>query len=128
SLPETSADTIGGLVVNEVFSVARSLPPELRQDTLLVLDEFQRFACSPDMELAVAECRQLKVQLLLSHQSFSQLRSDEIDLTSLILQAQSRLILNVQGMDAEFLAQELGGFTCDPMRVKDEIYHRCQRV
>ena len=43
-LPETIADTIGGLVVNEVFSVARSLPPGQRVETLVCLDEFQRFA------------------------------------------------------------------------------------
>src|SRR5438874_3425704 len=52
-LPETMADTIGGLVVNEVFSVARSLPPEERSETLLVLDEFQRFV-GPDLEFSLA--------------------------------------------------------------------------
>lgn len=127
TLPETMADMIGGLVVNEVLSVARSLPPEARTDTLLVMDEFQRFV-GPDLEFSLAESRQLRTSLVMSHQSFSQLKRGEVDLTSLIFQAQTRLMLKVAGEDAEVLAAELAGFTYNPMRVKDEIYHRCQRV
>src|SRR5207244_1486806 len=70
------ADTIGGLIVNEALSIARSLEPQDRCDTLLVLDEFQRFINS-DLEFALAEARQLKVQLVLSHQSFSQLEQSD---------------------------------------------------
>ncbi len=126
-LPENSADTIGGLVVNEVFSIARSLPPEQRVETILVLDEFQRFV-GPDLEFSLAESRQLKTSLILSHQSFSQLDRENVDLTSLIFQAQSRLMMRVGGYDAQVLAEELAGCTFDPMRVKHEIYHKAQRV
>lgn len=126
-LPETSADAIGGLIVNEVFSIARSLPPAARVETLVVLDEFQRFI-GPDLEFSLAESRQLKTSLVLSHQSFSQLVRGDVDLTSLIFQAQSRLMLRVGGPDVDVLSEELGGFTFDPMRVKDEIWHRTQRV
>ena len=121
------ADTIGGLVVNEVFSVARSLSPEERSETLLVLDEFQRFV-GPDLEFSLAESRQLRTSLVMSHQSFSQLVRGDVDLTSLIFQAQTRLMLKVAGLDAEVLATELAGFTYNPLRVKDEIWHRCQRI
>ena len=126
-LPETMADTIGGLVVNEVFSVARSLEPQEREETLLVLDEFQRFV-GPDLEFSLAESRQLKTSLVMSHQSFSQLVRGEVDLTSLIFQAQTRLMLKVAGLDAEVLAAELAGFTYNPLRVKDEIWRRSQRI
>ncbi|MFO0935752.1 MAG: DUF87 domain-containing protein [Gemmataceae bacterium] len=126
-LPDQSADTIGGLIVNEVFAVARSLPPELRQDTLLVLDEFQRFI-GPDLEFSLAESSQLKTSLVLSHQSFSQLERGDTDLTSLIFQAQSRLMLRVAGNDAKILSEELNEFSFDPMKIKDELYTRSQRV
>lgn len=126
-LPPVAADMIGGLIVNEVFSVARPLSPERRVETLLVLDEFQRFISS-DLEFALAESRQLKTHLLLSHQSFAQLKTSAIDLTSLILQAQTRLMLKVCGEDAELLARELTSMTYDKLRVKAEIHHRCQRV
>ncbi len=126
-LPEQSADTLGGLIVNEIFSVARSLPPELRKETLVILDEFQRFV-GPDLEFSLAESRQLKTSLLLSHQSFSQLKQGDVDLTSLIFQAQTRLALRVGGNDANILAEELAGMTYDPMKVKAEIWHRSQRV
>lgn len=126
-LPEAMADTIAGLVVNEVFSVARSLAPRDRQDTLLVLDEFQRFI-SKDLELALAESRQLKTRLILSHQSLSQLKRNDVDLTSLIFQAQTRLMLKSTWRDATLLAEELAALTFDPYAVKDEIWHRAQRV
>lgn len=127
SLPETMADTIAGLVVNEVFSVARSLRVQERQDTLLVLDEFQRFI-SRDLELALAESRQLKTRLILSHQSLSQLKRYDVDLTSLIFQAQTRLIMKSAGPDADLLAEELAAVTYDPQAIKHEIWHRQQQV
>ena len=37
-------------------------------------------------------------------------------------------MLRVAGLDAEILAEELAGFTFDPMRIKDELYRRCQRI
>lgn len=126
-LPPEIADMIGGLVVNEVTSVARSLLPQERVETLLVLDEFQNFV-GPDLEFSLAESRQLKTSLILSHQSFSQLKREDVDLTSLIFQAQSRLILNVQGFDADLLAGELAGLTYDAKKVKDENWRRCQRI
>ncbi len=121
------SDAIGALILNEVLATARSLPRGIRYPTYLVLDEFQNFV-GPDIEAALPEVRQLGLRLLLSHQSFSQLKRGDYDLTSMIFQAQSRMIFGVQGEDAEILAQELASITFDPERVKDEIYSRRQLV
>lgn len=126
-VPEQMADMIGGLIVNEVLTTARSLPMTERYPTYLVLDEFQRFV-GPDLEAAIPEVRQLGIRLLLSHQSFSQLQRGDTDLSSLIWQCQSRITLGVQGEDADLLAHEMATLTFDPRRVKDELYGRRQRV
>jgi hypothetical protein len=124
-LSEQLSDAIGSLVLNEILATARSLPRGIRYPTYLVLDEFQNFV-GPDMEAALPEVRQLGLRLLLSHQSFSQLKRGDYDLTSMIFQAQSRMIFGVQGEDADILAQELASITFDPNRIKDEIYSRRQ--
>ena len=121
------SDAIGGLFLNEILATARSLPRGVRYPTYAVLDEFQNFV-GPDTEAALPEVRQLGIRLLLSHQSFSQLKRGDYDLTSMIFQAQSRLIFGVQGEDADLLAHELASITFDPKRVKDEIYSRKQLV
>ncbi len=121
------SDAIGALTLNEILATARSLPRGVRYPTYVCLDEFQNFV-GPDIEDALPEVRQLGLRLLLSHQSFSQLERGDHDLTSMIFQAQSRLIFGVQGEDADLLAQELASITFDPRRVKDEVYSRRQLV
>jgi hypothetical protein len=121
------SDAVGALVLNEILATARSLPRGVHYPTYLVLDEFQNFV-GPDIESALPEVRQLGLRLLLSHQSFSQLRRGDYDLTSMIFQAQSRMIFGVQGEDADILAQELASITFDPKRVKDELYSRRQLI
>ena len=79
-----------------------------------------------DLEEALPEVRQLQIRLILAHQSFSQLVRGNHDLTSLIFQAQSRMIFGLQGEDADLLAHELGSITFDPKRIKDEMYTRRQ--
>lgn len=125
-LPEQVADAIGGLVINEVLTSARSLPMGVRYPTYLFLDEFQRFV-GPDVESAIPEMRQLGVKLILSHQSFSQLKRGDTDLTSLIFQAQSRMIFGIQGEDADILAHELASLQYDPKKIKDEWYSQRQK-
>jgi hypothetical protein len=117
------ANTIGALVLNEILATARSLPRGVRYPTYLMLDEFQNFV-GPDLVAALPEVRQLGIRLLLSHQSFSQLRRGDYDLTNMIFQAQSRLIFGLQGEDADILAHELASISFDPMRIKDEIRSR----
>lgn len=121
------ANTIGSLIINEIIATARNLPGGVRYPTYLFLDEFQNFV-GPDIESALPEVRQLGLKLLLSHQSFSQLKRGDYDLTSLIFQAQSRMIFGVQGEDADILGHELASITYDPGRIKDEIYTRRQLV
>lgn len=126
-LSEQLGNAIGALLINEVLATARSLPVGIRYPTNLVLDEFQNFV-GPDLDMALPEVRQLGIKLMLSHQSLSQLKRGDYDLTSMIFQAQSRLIFGVQGEDADLLAQELASITFDPRRIKDEIYSRRQLV
>jgi hypothetical protein len=126
-IPDQLADTIGGLILNEVLMTARSLPLGERYDTYLFLDEFQRFV-GPDIQAAIPEVRQLGIKLLLSHQSLSQLVRGDIDLTSLIFQCQSRMVFGVQGEDADLLAHELASLTYDAKRIKDELHSRRQRL
>jgi hypothetical protein len=126
-LPEQIADAIGGLVLNEVLTTARSLPFGVRYPTFLFLDEFQRFV-GPDIESAIPEVRQLGIKLLLSHQSLSQLKRGEHDLTTMIFQCQSRMVFGVQGEDADLLAHELASLQFDPKRIKDEHYSLKQRL
>jgi len=122
------ANTIGALFLNEMLATARNLAGRIeRYPTYVFLDEFQNFV-GPDIESALPEVRQLGLKLLLSHQSFSQLKQGDFDLTSMIFQAQSRLIFGVQGEDADILAHELASLTFDPMRIKDELYSRRQLV
>ncbi len=70
--------------------------------------------------------RQLGIKLILGHQSFAQLKQGDFDLTTMIFQAQSRMIFGVQGEDADVLAHELATLNYDPKRIKDEIYSRRQ--
>lgn len=126
-IPDQVADAIGGLVINEILTTARSLPPIERKPLYLFLDEFQRFV-GPDLEAAIPEVRQLNVKLILSHQSLSQLKRGDIDLTNLIFQCQSRMIFGVQGEDADLLAHELAALQYDPYKIKNELYSRRQRI
>ncbi len=119
------ANSIGGLLLNEILATARSLSPLERTPTYMVLDEFQNFV-GPDIEHALPEVRQLQLRLMLSHQSLGQLKRGDHDLTSLIFQAQSRLIFGVQGEDADLLAHELASLKFDPKKIKDEHYSKRQ--
>jgi TraM recognition site of TraD and TraG len=115
------ANAIAGLVVNEFLAAARSLPREIRYPTYLWLDEFQRLV-SPDLEYAIPEMRQLGIRLILAHQSFSQLKTPEADLTSLIWQPQTRLAFGEAGEDADILAAEFASLTFEPKWIKEELY------
>lgn len=125
-LSQQLGDAIGALILNEVLSTARSLPLGVRYPTYLLLDEFQNFV-GPDLEGALPEVRQLGIRLILSHQSLSQLKRGDYDLTNMIFQAQSRLAFGVQGEDADLLGREFASLTYDPKRVKHELYSTRQR-
>ena len=119
------ANTLGSLMVNEVVSTVRSLEPEERNETYMVLDECQRFV-GPDLEEALPETRQLNLRFILMHQFMDQLVKGDYDLMPLIFQAQSRMVFGVQGKDADILAQEFASLNFDPKRVKDELRSRRQ--
>lgn len=116
---EHLATTIGAMIINEIIATVRALPLGVRYPTFLFLDEFQNFV-GPDVESALPELRNLGLRMILSHQSLSQLRRGDYDMTNIIFQAQSRMIFGVQGRDADWLAEEVASLRYDPYRVKDE--------
>ncbi len=113
------ARTIGGFVVNEVIQTAMSMTPKQVDPTFLILDEFQHFV-GPDLFNALPLVRQLGLRLILAHQSFSQLIRGDIDLTSIIWQAQSRLMFKNAAEDASIIAEELAKMNHDPYLLKVE--------
>ena len=121
------AATIGGLAVNEVIQTARNMRPSEVNPTYLLLDEFQNFV-SNDLYDALPIVRQLGLRMILSHQSFAQLERGEIDLTSLIWQARSRLMFANDAEDADLLAHELATLTYNPMKLKEVLHSHRQRV
>jgi hypothetical protein len=114
------ANAIGGMMVNEIVQTARNLPKEIVDPTMLVLDEFQNFV-SEEMYSTLPETRQLGLQLLLSHQSFSQLLQGEIDMRGIVWQARNRFMFANDADDADLLAHELASLSYDPKSLKDQI-------
>lgn len=114
------AHAIGGLMVNEIIQTARNLPRDVVNPTMLVLDEFQNFV-GEDLYSAIPETRQLGLQLLLSHQSFSQLEQADVDLQGIVWQARNRFMFANDALDADLLAHELGSLQFDPKKLKDQI-------
>jgi len=125
-LSSQAAAAIGGLIINEVLAVVRSLAGKTVLPTFLLLDEFQNFV-GPDLAEAIPEVRQLGMKLILSHQSLSQLKRGDCDLTSLIFTAQSRAVFGLHGEDADTLAHEFASLGYDPERIKQEILASKQR-
>ncbi len=121
------ADCQAGMILNEILSTVRSLPPGEVYKHLLILDEFQRYI-GPDIYNAIPEMRQKGTGCVFSHQSFSQLEHNGYDLTDLIFQAQNRVMFGVGGPDAAILAEEIASLKYNPKLLKDEIRHRSQRV
>lgn len=120
-LSPPEANAIAGLVINEFLAAARSQPRTERYPTYLWLDEFQRMV-TPDIGYAIPEVRQLGIRLILAHQSFSQLKTKDTDLTSLIFQPQTRLAFGEQGEDAELLANEFASLEFNAKWIKEELH------
>ena len=131
-IPTQLGGTIGSLIVNEILETARNMTTQYGkksvESTYLLLDEFQRFAASPDIEDALPTVRQLGLRLILAHQSFSQLVQGDIDLTNMIWQARSRLMFANSAEDADIIANELAVLTFDRFRIKQQINHTKQVV
>ena len=108
----------GAFVVNQVISTIRSLANfDVVSPTYLILDEFQNFV-TQDMVSALPEVRQLGLRLVLAHQSLSQLKRGDIDLTDLIPLAQNRFIFANHFEDADLLADEFAKLTFNPDAIK----------
>lgn len=126
-----SSSTIGGLMLNEIFETAFKISStegrHVVDPTLIALDEFQRFV-SPDVEAAIPTVRQIGVQLILAHQSFSQLEQGDLDLRSMIWQAANRLMFSNNAEDADIVANELAVMSFDPLREKHRIHSQRQLI
>ncbi len=119
--------TIGSFAVNEIIQTAIGLSPREVDPTYLILDEFQHYV-NMDLYDALPTLRQSGLRLVLAHQSFQQLERGDIDLTGLIWQARSRLMFANDGEDADLIADELAKLSFDPLRLKDVLSTRRQRV
>ena len=130
-MPGFIGDTIGALALNEVIQTCSRLATtegrSVVDPTYVLMDEFQRFV-GADIESALPELRQMGLRLILAHQSFSQLDRDDVDLTQIIWQAQTRLIFKNYAKDADIVADELAKLTFDPMKVKDAIANTKQLI
>lgn len=131
-IPVKLGSTLGSLILNEILETASNMAGRYgRQSvdpTYVLLDEFQRFADSPDVEDALPTVRQLGLRLILAHQSFSQLDRGDVDLTQMIWQARSRLMFANSSDDADIIANELAIQTFDPHEIKHQLFSRKQRV
>lgn len=119
--------TIGGLAVNEIIQTARNMSPKLVDPTYLLLDEFQHFV-GEDLYESLPIVRQLGLRLILAHQSFDQLERGDLDLSGMIWQARSRLMFANDAEDADRIAHELATLTYDPMKLKEVLFRRGQRI
>ena len=87
---------------------------------MCILDEFQNFVDST-LYSALPETRQMGLQLLLSHQSFSQLEQGDVDMRGIVWQARTRAMFCNDAEDADLLAHELASLKYDPKLLKDQI-------
>ena len=131
NLPTVTANTIGALLLNEVFETATRLTTihgkKVVNPTYIVLDEFQRFV-SVDIEEAIPTVRQMGLRLVLAHQSFSQLDREDVDLQQMIWQARCRMAFANNARDADLLADEFAKLTFDPKQIKDIRYTKRQLI
>ena len=114
------AATLGGLFVNEILERARNMPPDLVKPTVLCMDEFQNWVGN-DLLSAIPEVRQRGIELILAHQSLSQLKRGDTDLTSIIYQCRNKILFCNSGEDADLLANELAAMDFDPKWLKEEL-------
>ena len=126
-VPFQVADTIGSVIINEVFNHALTQYYSSGQptNTFLVLDEFHRFL-GPDIYDFLPIVRNLGLKLMLANQSYSQLEKGEIDLRPMIAQARSRLMFANDLEDANILAEEIANFHWDPKEIKHQLEVRRQ--
>ena len=119
-ITEDIASTVGGLFVNRILSAIRNMPVEQVKPTILCLDECQRWI-GQDLLNAIPEVRQRGAELILSHQSISQLKRGDIDMTSILHQCRNKIVFCNSGEDADLLANEFAAMDFDPMRLKEEL-------
>ena len=123
SVPGFISDTVGSLILNEIFETANRLAVtegrSVVDPTYIFLDEFQRYV-SGDIEDALPTVRQMGLRLILAHQSFAQLEREDVDLEQMIWQARTRLAFASYYKDADIIADEIAKMTFNDMEIKDK--------
>ena len=123
NVPGFISDTVGALMLNEVFETANRLAVtegrKVVEPTYVFLDEFQRYV-SGDIEDALPTVRQMGLRLILAHQSFAQLEREDVDLEQMIWQARTRLAFASYYKDADIIADEIAKMTFNDMEIKDQ--------
>ncbi len=122
SVPGFISDTVGALILNEIFETASRLAVtegrKVVEPTYVFLDEFQRYV-SVDIEDALPTVRQMGLRLILAHQSFAQLEREDVNLEQMIWQARTRLAFASYAKDADIIADEIAKMTFNDMEIKD---------
>lgn len=107
ALGEKNAQLLGSLLIWKIYEAAMSrvdIPPEVRQDFGLYIDELQYFA-TPSFEEIVSESRKYRLALTFAHQHLSQI-PPKIR-AAIFGNVSSFLTFRVGGDDAGALAREL---------------------
>jgi hypothetical protein len=130
-VPGFICDTIGALILNEIFEAASSLTTmegrNVVEPTYILMDEFQKYV-SIDIEDALPTVRQMGLRMILAHQSFAQLDREDVNLEQMIWQARSRLMFANYAKDADLLADEIAKMTYDKLKIKDVRKSRRQLI
>ncbi|MEZ5951724.1 MAG: hypothetical protein R3C12_21440 [Planctomycetaceae bacterium] len=121
-------ETIGALILNEIFETA------FRDGCQRGQAWIQPWLCLMVQSLtarhrgclAYAQADRIEAVPCLS--KLSQLIKGDMDLRSMIFQAQNRLMFANHSEDADLIANELAVMKFDPMKIKNEVYQRKQLI
>ena len=122
NLEFSHATLIGIFLIHQIFyyCVSRHEREAHKHPFILMIDEMQNFI-TPDLVRILDQCRQKGLHLVLAHQRLQQLREQDTDLYSAVMDnARTKVIFAVPYSDAELLAPELTQL--DFKKVKHELH------
>ena len=117
-----AATLIGIFLIHQIFyyCVSRHEAAAQQHPFVMMIDEMQNFI-TPDLVRILDQCRQKGLHLVLAHQRLQQLKSQDTDLYSAVMDnARTKVIFAVPYSDAELLAPEITKLNLK--QVKHELY------
>ena len=117
-----AATLIGIFLIHQLFyyCVSRHENQANQNPFVLIIDEMQNFI-TPDLVRILDQCRQKGLHLVLAHQRLQQLKNEDVDLYSAVMDnARTKVIFAIPLADAEILAPEISKL--DLEKVKHELY------